>query len=32
MSFRLVSKSVILNGLELRNGRYIALFYCNNSR
>jgi len=27
MSFRLVPKSVTLNDLELRNGRYIALFY-----
>jgi len=27
MSFRLVSKSVTLNDLEQRNGRYIALFY-----
>jgi len=26
MSFRLVSKSVILNDLERRNGRYFALF------
>jgi len=27
MSFRLVSKSVTLNHLERRNGRYIALFH-----
>jgi len=27
MSFRLVDQSVILNGLERRNGRYIALFH-----
>jgi len=27
MSFRLVPKSVTLNDLELRNGRYIALFH-----
>jgi len=27
MSFRLVPKSVILNDLERRNGRYIALFH-----
>jgi len=27
MSFRLVPKSVTLNDLEQRNGRYIALFY-----
>jgi len=27
MSFRLVSKSVTLNDLERRNGRYIALFH-----
>ena len=27
MSFRLVPKSVTLNDLERRNGRYIALFY-----
>ena len=27
MSFRLVPKSVTLNYLERRNGRYIALFY-----
>jgi len=26
MSFRLVQKSVTLNDLELRNGRYFALF------
>ena len=26
MSFRLVSKSVTLNDLERRNGRYFALF------
>jgi len=26
MSFRLVPKSVTLNNLEQRNGRYIALF------
>jgi len=26
MSFRLVPKSVTLNDLERRNGRYIALF------
>ena len=26
MSFRLVPKSVTLNGLERRNDRYIALF------
>jgi len=26
MSFRLVPKSVTLNDLEQRNGRYIALF------
>jgi len=26
MSFRLVPKSVTLNDLELRNGRYFALF------
>jgi len=26
MSFRLVSKSVTLNELERRNGRYFALF------
>jgi len=26
MSFRLVPKSVTLNDLELRNGRYIAVF------
>jgi len=26
MSFRLVPKSVTLNGLERRNGRYFALF------
>jgi len=26
MSFRLVPKSVILNDLERRNGRYIAFF------
>ena len=28
MSFRLVPKSVTLNDLERRNGRYIALFHC----
>ena len=27
MSFRLVSKSVTLNDLERRNGRYFALFH-----
>jgi len=27
MGFRLVPKSVILNDLERRNGRYIALFH-----
>jgi len=27
MSFRLVPKSVTLNDLEWRNGRYIALFH-----
>jgi len=27
MSFRLVAKSVTLNDLERRNGRYIALFH-----
>jgi len=27
MSFQLVQKSVTLNDLERRNGRYIALFY-----
>jgi len=27
MGFRLVSKSVTLNDLEWRNGRYFALFY-----
>ena len=27
MSFRLVPKSVTLNDLERRNGRYTALFY-----
>ena len=27
MSFRLVPKSVTLNDLERRNGRYIALFH-----
>jgi len=27
MSFQLVPKSVTLNGLERRNGRYIALFH-----
>jgi len=27
MSFRLVPKSVTLNDLERRNGRYIKLFY-----
>jgi len=27
MTFRLVPKSVTLNDLERRNGRYIALFY-----
>jgi len=32
MSFRLVPKSVTLNDIERRNGRYIALFHCNNSR
>ena len=26
MSFRLVAKSVILNDIERRNGRYFALF------
>ena len=29
MSFRLVPKSVTLNDLEWRNGRYIALFSLN---
>jgi len=29
MSFRLVPKSVTLNDLERRNGRYIALFLLN---
>jgi len=27
MSFRMVPKSVTLNDLELRNGRYFALFH-----
>jgi len=27
MSFRLVPKSVTLNDIERRNGRYIALFH-----
>ena len=27
MNFRLVPKSVIVNDLELRNGRYFALFH-----
>jgi len=27
MSFRLVPKSVTVNDLERRNGRYFALFY-----
>ena len=27
MSFRLVPKSVTLNDLEWRNGRYVALFH-----
>jgi len=27
MGFRLVQKSVTLNDLELRNGRYFALFH-----
>jgi len=27
MSFRLVQKSMILNDLERRNGRYFALFH-----
>ena len=30
MSFRLVPKSVTLNDLERRNGRYIALFALSN--
>jgi len=30
MSFRLVPKSVIVNDLERRKGRYIALFYTYN--
>ena len=32
MSFRLVPKSVTLNDLERRNGRYIALFHINGRR
>ena len=32
MNFRLLAKSVILNDLERRNGRYIALFHRNRVR